>query len=103
MGSITADYVITVENGWYERIKETTLYCYEFLPDGFSLLDGCAGYYISYDPVIPIAISTIPDIMAELLSRNIELRFTPSLIKLAEAVSKSSLNFSIIRMRNAKR
>jgi hypothetical protein len=77
------------------------LYCYELLNDGFTLLDECAGYYISYLPVIPLSVIPINDIMAELLSRNIELRFTPSLIKLADAVVKSSLNFSIIRMRNA--
>jgi hypothetical protein len=101
IGNSIASHIIIVESGWYKRIKETTLYCYELLNDGFTLLDECAGYYISYLPVIPLSVIPINDIMAELLSRNIELRFTPSLIKLADAVVKSSLNFSIIRMRNA--
>ena len=100
-GSSVANNVIIVESGWYQRIQNTILYCYEFSTENFTLLDECAGYYISYKPEIPTKVSPVNDIMAGLLSRNIELRFTPSLIKLADDVVKSSLNFSIIRMRNA--
>lgn len=102
IGGSAANYIVVVESGWYQRIKETTLYCYEFPADNFTLIDECAGYYISYHPVVPISIKSISDIMTELLNRNIELRFTPSLIQLADVVSKSTLNFSLIRMRNAK-
>ena len=101
IGNSSARHVVIVESGWYRRIKETTLYNYEFPQESFTPIDECAGYYISYKPVIPLSVTPVNDIMAELFSRNIELRFTPSLIKLADAVSKSSLNFSIIRMRNA--
>ena len=100
-GASAAGNIIIVESGWYHRIMSTVLYCYEFSSKNFTLLDECAGYYISYQIETPIKISPVNDIVAELLSRNIELRFTPSLIKLADAVVKSSLNFSIIRMRNA--
>jgi len=102
MGNTTASHVVAVESGWYQRIKETTLYCYEFLSDDFVLIDECAGYYVSYKPALPIAVTVIDDIMAALLSRNIELRFMPSLICIAETVRDSSLQFSLIRMRNAK-
>ena len=101
-GQSKADFVIIVESGWYERIKNATLYCYELPNEGFMLLDECAGYYMCYQPAIPAETRTIADIMAELLKRNVELRFTPSLIEIADAVSKSTLNFSIIRMRNAQ-
>lgn len=103
MGNTTASHVVAVESGWYQQIKETTLYCYEFLPDDFMLIDDCAGYYVSYKPVVPIAVTIIDDIMATLLNRDIELRFMPSLIDIADAVRDSSLQFSLIRMRNAKR
>ena len=102
MDNSAANYIVVVESGWYQRIKETILYCYEFPADNFTLIDECAGYYISYHPVIPISVKPINDTMTELLNRNIELRFTPSLIPLADAVGKSTLNFSLIRMRNAK-
>lgn len=78
------------------------LYCYEFPADNFQLLDEFAVYYISYQPAEPVTITEIPDAIAGLLKRNIELRFTQSLRKLADAVIKSNLNFSLIRMRNAK-
>ncbi len=101
-GESNADYIIAVESGWYQRIKETTLYCYEFPVDTFTMIDECAGYFISYEPVVPLSVNPVDDTLAELLSRNVELRFTPSLIKLAESVGRSSLSFSMIRMRNAK-
>jgi hypothetical protein len=103
ISSSIASHVIIVENGWYERIKQTTLYCYELAPYDFMLIDECAGYYVSYKPAVPIAVTIIDDIMPALLNRQIELRFTPSLVGIADAVKESSLQFSLIRMRNAKR
>jgi hypothetical protein len=102
MVNTTAGHIIVVESGWYQQIKEITLYCYEFLPDDFMLIDECAGYYISYKPVVPVVITVINDIMAALLNRDIELRFMPSLTEIADAVRNSSLQFSLIRMRNAR-
>ena len=100
-GSSNAAYIITVESAWYQRIADTTLYCYEFPTDNFTLLDECAGYYVSYFPLKPISEQVISNPIAEILKRNIELRFTPNLKSLAAAVAKSTLNFSLIRMRNA--
>lgn len=101
MGATSADFVMAVETKWYPAIVRTKLYCYEFPAAGFTLLDETAGYYISYEPVAPVSIREINDIPGELFQRNIELRFLPDLWKLADAVRKSSLSFSIIRMRNA--
>jgi hypothetical protein len=101
-GNSSADYIIAVEARWYKTIANTTLYCYEYPPETFTLLDECAGYYISYRPVVPVGEKAITDIIAELLTRNIELRFMPDIMRLSDAVVKSSLNFSLIRMRNAK-
>jgi len=101
-GKSTADYIIIVESDWYKSIAETVLYCYEFSADDFLLIDECAGYYVSYKAEKPINEIQIDNIMHELLSRNIELRFTPSLVELVGDVAASTLNFSLIRMRNAK-
>jgi hypothetical protein len=102
VGNTAASHVIIVESRWYKRITETRLYCYEFSQDNFTLIDECAGYFISYESSIPIAVHPVDNIISELLNRNIELRFAPTLIGLADVVSKSSLNFSLIRMRNAR-
>lgn len=98
-----AEYVLTVEQDWVARIKETTLYCYELEGKNFELLDECAGYYISYHTEKPIAITRINNPFNELLKNpSIELRAIDNLRPLADVVAKSSLNYSIIRMRNAK-
>jgi hypothetical protein len=100
-GNCSADFIIIVESGWYRRIKDTTLYLYEFLQDDFTVIDKIAGYYVTYKPVIPTSVTIIDDCIATLLNKNVELRFTPSLTQIAEKVKSSSLNYSLIRMRNA--
>src|SRR5882724_8593623 len=42
-GLSTAEYIIAVESKWLLPIQRTTLYCYKFRDDTFSLLDECAG------------------------------------------------------------
>jgi hypothetical protein len=101
-GESTAQFIITVPSQWYDVINTTVLHCYEFAPDNFTLLDDCAGYYISHQPEQPIAVTEISDPIGEILSRKAELRFSPAIVPLSEAISGSSLGFSLIRMRNAK-
>lgn len=102
LGQSTADFVIAIEAKWFSLIQQTTLYCYEFDEVYFSILDECAGYYISYKEVKPNTITKISDPIKELLKRNnVELRILPTLWNLADQVVTSSLNFSLIRMRNA--
>lgn len=101
IGSTKKKYIITVEENWLERIKQTTLYLYELPNENFSMLDEGAGYYIYYKAVKPIKVTIVNDILSELGGKDVELRFLPSLKDLAKEVASSSLQFSIIRMRNA--
>ena len=101
LGKNASGYVVAVENKWRDLIEQTTLYCYEFPTDDFVLLDEGAGYYISYKAAVPIAIRPIHDLLDEILKRGVELRFLPTLFPLAQEVSQSTLQFSLIRMRNA--
>jgi hypothetical protein len=101
-GYSRAEFIVTVPTEWYDTIKKTVLYCYEFSPDSFTLLDECAGYYISNKPEKPIDCRVITDVVAEVLLRNVELRITQALIPLSKAVNASSLAYSLIRMRNAR-
>lgn len=96
-----ADYIVNVEYSWKERIGKAKLYKYEFSSENFALLDKIAGYYVSSQSEIPIAVTEITNISVEFFLKNVELRFLPSLQNLSEEVSKSSLNFSIIRMKNS--
>ena len=68
----------------------------------FELNDAGAGYYISREPVAPSRVTPIDDLLAALLAHDVELRVMPSLWRLCDTVVASSLQFSIIRMRNAQ-
>jgi len=94
-------HAVVVENGWYHRILNTVLYLYEFDPRGFSLLDPVAGYYVAERTQYPIARFVADDLLGELFSRNVEVRFTDNLWELADSVKVSTLNWSMCRMKNA--
>ena len=103
MGQSAADHIVAIESGWYERACTTRLYCYELPPATFtSYKDEGAGYYTSRETVLPLSMRPIDHPLCEMLERNVELRSTPSLWPLRDAVVDSTLQFSIIRMRNAR-
>lgn len=100
LGSTAA--VIAIEDGWWERLLCSRLYCYHLPAETFHCIDECAGYFVSRVPVVPASMEVIDDSRAELLRRGVDLRVVPTLWPLRDAVVASSLRFSIIRMRNAK-
>jgi len=101
-GESKADYIINVEEHWKEKIENTVLFKYEFTPETFSLLDETAGYYVSYQEIVPVFIEEVKDVYNEYSKRNVKIRFLTNLQKLADDVKNSSLSFSIIRHGNAK-
>jgi hypothetical protein len=101
IGNAIIKAVVAIEKKRIPIIKKTILYKYEFNPKDFELEDECAGYYVTERIQKPISVTKINNIFDELLKYNIELRILPSLWKIREAVIKSSLGFSIIRMQNA--
>ena len=101
MTGTSAGHVVAIETGWMPALRHGRLYQYELPPDTFVPVDEGAGYYISRAPVVPLGIITIDDLLGELLACDIELRVMPSLWRLRDAVVASTLQFSIIRMRNA--
>ena len=93
--------VVALESGWLERVRSCRLYCYHLSPETFECLDECAGYFVSRVPAVPAHVEVFDDPIVELLRREVELRFVPSLWPLRDAVVTSTLRFSLIRMRNA--
>jgi len=100
-GKSEADFVVTIESGWQPRLQNATLYCYEFSVDSFVSIDESAGYFISYKTVTPLSVQPVTDIEREFQKRKVELRVMPLLGHLAEEVRGSTLEYSLIRMRNA--
>lgn len=91
-----------IESAWYDRMKAGHIYRYTFDPEDFEAYNENAGYYITTRTVKPIDAVKIDDLVKALLMEEIELRIIPSLLPLQEAILKSSMNFSMIRLRNAK-
>jgi hypothetical protein len=102
LGQTSARFVVAIESSWLQEIRRQRLYRYELPPAPFALHDAAAGYYIAREPVTPLGVTIIDDLLAALLTHDVELRVMPSLWKLRDAVVASSLEFSIIRMRNAQ-
>ena len=65
------------------------------------LSGAAAGYHVSRVAVAPVRVDVLDDLPAELRRRGVELRVLPNLWPLRDAVVASSLQFSMIRMRNA--
>jgi hypothetical protein len=99
LGSSTA--VVAIEMGWLDRLRSCRLYCYHLPADTFTCLDATAGYFISKVAVEPDGVSVIDDPASELVRRGVDLRVLPNLWPLRHAVAASTLEFSMIRMRNA--
>lgn len=101
MTGSSARHVIAIEAKWVAEVQRQRLYRYTFAPEGFEVLDEGAGYFIAHQSIVPLAVELLPDLLAALTAQDVELRIMPSLWPLREAVIESTLQFSIIRMRNA--
>jgi GrpB-like predicted nucleotidyltransferase (UPF0157 family) len=94
--------VIAIESAWLAPAAGQSLCLYRMPPAGFERIDDCAGYYVARDPVRPESVETIPSALDALLRRDVELRVLGNLWPLRDLVVQSTLEYSIIRMRNAQ-
>ena len=101
IGVSGAARVVAIEAAWFERAIATPLSLYELPADTFRVLDAGAGYYVSSAPVTPKAATRLDNPLLALLQRDVEVRVVPSLWPLRDAVVASTLQFSVIRFRNA--
>ena len=97
----TSAAVVAIEARWWNRIRAFTLYSYHLPSETFACIDECAGYFVSRECVRPLRVEIIEDPLAALLARGVELRILPTLGPLRDSVVSSTLQFSIIRMRDA--
>ena len=95
-------HVMRVEEGWLDQIKGATLFLYDLPPEPFSSFDPGAGYWTSEAPVTPHAVSEVSNLLAALTQRRVDFATLPSLWNLYDTVAASSLQFSMIRMRNSR-
>lgn len=98
----TSRHVVAIESGWLERVVNGRIHLYTLPAATFTVWDKGAGYYISREPVTPLSVRTLDNILLELVQYDVEIRILPSLWPLWEAVVNSSLQYSMIRMKNAQ-
>jgi hypothetical protein len=94
--------VVAVESEWLQRVQSCRLHCYAMDSTTFECIDAGAGYFVSRQPLIPDSVELIEDAIQALAKNRAELRVVENLWPLHDAVAASSLQFSMIRMRNAK-
>ena len=95
--------VVVIEAEWLRRVCECSLHIYQLPTSGFRLFDEIAGYWLSTDSITPHRVITLTDLPDAIVERGGELRLVQRLLPLHDAVAKSTLAFSMIRMRNAQR
>jgi hypothetical protein len=99
--SLGASRVVAIEAAWLSRLREARLYRHELPAEGFELYDECAGYWVRRNAVEPVRVDALDDLLGGLAALDVEVRIVPSLWPLYEDVVASTLQFSIIRWRNA--
>ncbi len=96
-----SDIVIAIEEAWLDRAAAAKLYAYLFDSETFELADAVAGYFTSDQTVVPSGCLEFDTPLNDLASWSVYLRVLGSLWELRDAVVASTLDYSIIRMRNA--
>ncbi|HZG88436.1 DUF6886 family protein [Paenibacillus sp.] len=103
-GTSGANIVVTVETAWFGRIRSAVIYRYHLPAETFRLFDEYAGYYISTETVAPLAVEPLDRLLERLMELGVEVRFTPDLHPLRNAILQSSLrDFGIHQFANFSR
>lgn len=101
LADTTAGRVHAIEAAWLDPMRACELYVYRFPGDRFELLDANGGFWVARHEVVPLDVAPVGDLLRRHAGAGMELRITPSLWPLADAVAASTLGFSLVRMGNA--
>jgi hypothetical protein len=97
-----ATRVHAIEWAWWDRFRAARVYLYLMPAATFTVHNAEAGYYVSRESVAPLARIEIDDLVSEHQKAGIELRVMSDLWPLWDRVAASTLEFSGIRLRNAR-
>lgn len=98
--SVAGRMVMAIEAAWLERVRSCRLYRYLFDDPAFEPIHD-HGVHVSRATVRPLAVEPVGDLLATQAAAGVELRICQSLVPLGTAIIKTSLHYSLIRMRNA--
>jgi hypothetical protein len=95
--------VHTTELRRLRDLRETTLYLYRLPEEPFEPdPDGTTGYWVAREPVEPLERVELIDGAQRHAEAGIELRFVRDLLAVWERVAASTLDFSGVRLANAR-
>jgi hypothetical protein len=92
-----------IERAWLDRLTHGVVYRYHVPVERFDDVDDVddVGMWVSNTSVVPLHMDGVDDLIAELQSRNVELRIMGSLTPL-KGIWQTTLHASGIRLRNAQ-
>ena len=96
-----ASRVHAVEAAWLERIREARMVAYRLPEEPFTPDPEVGGYWLSREPVAPLELVELGDLLGRHAAAGIELRLVANLWPLWDRVVASTLEFSGMRLRNA--
>jgi hypothetical protein len=103
LGNERERHVVAIETRWLQACIHNPIACYAFDATEFHPLDNGAGYVVAYAPVKPLSERIIRSPIEELTKYKVEIRILPNLWGLRDQILASTLQYSFIRMRNAKK
>jgi GNAT superfamily N-acetyltransferase len=89
---------VVIETAWWPRLSTERLFLYTLPAASFRLADVGAAYYVSPTAVEPLAVRPLGDLPTALAEQGTELRVVRSLWPLHDAILRSSLGYSFIRL-----
>jgi hypothetical protein len=94
--------VHAVELVWLERMRTTSVVAYRLPEETFRPHPETGGYWTSSEPVEPVELVRLGDLLDRHVQAEIELRLVDNLWPLWKRVIDSTVEFSGIRLRNAR-
>ena len=92
--------VHAIQGDWLHAMRSARVVAYRLPEDTFSPDLEVGGYWLSREPVAPVELVELGDLLALHADAGIELRVVPDLWSLWERVIASTLQFSGIRLAN---